>query len=219
MRKLLYIFYLECKTNDWVGRKISFLLGHRIRTSSGNYLEMETCMVWRVTLHVSLSPFHPQWHLGGWMTLWSPEEMLDGQHQRVDIPALARTIHKGLLQKIWKKISAELPLMSPQWPNQSRGLTELNWRSEYSFTCFVYCQEFCLSDFLLFGSFNFMFSPWHWDLLRHHIYDKCQTLHEHALAYILIPFQWPWLYFKVTAVSNSFNRRFCVLILLKVETL
>ena len=26
-------------------------------------------------------------------------EMLDGQHQRVDIPAHARTAHKGLLQK------------------------------------------------------------------------------------------------------------------------
>ena len=26
------------------------------------------------------------------------EEMLDGQHQRVDIPAHARTAHKGLLQ-------------------------------------------------------------------------------------------------------------------------
>ena len=25
-------------------------------------------------------------------------------------------------------------------------------------------------------------------------------------------FQWPWLYFKVTAVSNSFNWKFCVLI-------
>ena len=29
----------------------------------------------------------------------SLEEMLDGQHQRVDIPAHARTAHKGLLQK------------------------------------------------------------------------------------------------------------------------
>ena len=31
--------------------------------------------------------------------LWSAEEMLDGQHQRVDIPAYARTVHKGRLQK------------------------------------------------------------------------------------------------------------------------
>ena len=33
------------------------------------------------------------------MTLWSAEEMLDVQHQRVDILAYARTAIKGLLQK------------------------------------------------------------------------------------------------------------------------
>ena len=30
---------------------------------------------------------------------WSAEEMLDGQHPRVDIPAHARTTNEGLLQK------------------------------------------------------------------------------------------------------------------------
>ena len=30
---------------------------------------------------------------------WSAEEMLDGQHPKVDFPAHARTAHKGLLQK------------------------------------------------------------------------------------------------------------------------
>ena len=30
---------------------------------------------------------------------WSAEEMLDGQHQRVDIRAHASAAHKGLLQK------------------------------------------------------------------------------------------------------------------------
>ena len=34
-----------------------------------------------------------------WATPWSAEEMLDGQHQRVDISAHTRTAHKGLLQK------------------------------------------------------------------------------------------------------------------------
>ena len=33
------------------------------------------------------------------MTPWSAEEMLDGQHQRMDNPARARSTHKGLLQK------------------------------------------------------------------------------------------------------------------------
>ena len=42
-----------------------------------------------VTRHDSLSK----------TTLQGTLEMLDGQHQRVDIPARASTAHKGLLQK------------------------------------------------------------------------------------------------------------------------
>ena len=38
-------------------------------------------------------------HPGGWATPWSAEEMLDGQRQRVDILAHARSAHKGLIQK------------------------------------------------------------------------------------------------------------------------
>ena len=38
-------------------------------------------------------------HLGEWSTLWSAEEMLDGQHQRVDIPAHARIAQNGLVKK------------------------------------------------------------------------------------------------------------------------
>ena len=51
------------------------------------------------TRHDSVSKNHPSGHLGGWSTPWLAEEMLDGQHQRVDIPADATTAHKGLLQK------------------------------------------------------------------------------------------------------------------------
>ena len=42
---------------------------------------------------------HSSGHRGEWATPWSVEEMLDGQHQRVDIPAHARTAHRDLLQK------------------------------------------------------------------------------------------------------------------------
>ena len=42
---------------------------------------------------------HPSGHLGGWAMLWSAEEMLNGQHQRMGIPAHARTAYKGFLQK------------------------------------------------------------------------------------------------------------------------
>ena len=55
---------------------------------------------------------HPSKHLGGWTTPWSAEEVLDGHHQRVDIPAHVRTAHSGLLQKTLEE-GAESSLMSP----------------------------------------------------------------------------------------------------------
>ena len=55
---------------------------------------------------------HPSGYLGGWGTPWSAEDMLDGQHQRVDIAAHATTAHTGGLQRI----SAESSLMSPDDP-------------------------------------------------------------------------------------------------------
>ena len=66
-------------------------------TTSGNCQEMETWMVW--ACHTPRQPLqnHSSGHLGGWVTLWSAEEMLDGQLQRMDIPAHARTVYKGLL--------------------------------------------------------------------------------------------------------------------------
>ena len=42
---------------------------------------------------------HSSGHPGGWVMPWLAEEMLDGQCQRVDAPAYARTAHSGLLQK------------------------------------------------------------------------------------------------------------------------
>ena len=43
--------------------------------------------------------FHISGHFGGRATPRSAEEMLDGQHQRVDITAPAGTVHVGLTQK------------------------------------------------------------------------------------------------------------------------
>ena len=42
---------------------------------------------------------HPSGHFWGRETSWLAEEMLDGQHQRVDIPAHARTAHINDLQQ------------------------------------------------------------------------------------------------------------------------
>ena len=68
-------------------------------TSSGNCQETETCMVRVCRMPRQRLQNHPSGHLGGWMMPWSTEEMLDEQRQRVNIPAYARTAHKGLLQK------------------------------------------------------------------------------------------------------------------------
>ena len=88
MTKLLRISCLEHETNDWVWSKINFLVGPQeplLATVKRRTLAWLT----HVTRHKSLSKTIFQ----------SAEEMLGGQHQRVDIPAHARTAHKGLLQK------------------------------------------------------------------------------------------------------------------------
>ena len=48
--------------------------------------------------------------------------MLDGQHQTVDIPAHARTVHKGLLWKRLEEISADLSLNVPPVTQSVKGL-------------------------------------------------------------------------------------------------
>ena len=75
---------------------------------------------------------HPSGNIGEWAMPWLAEEMLDGQHQRVDIAAHTRTTHNGLLQRDWKRSSAELVLTSPRRPNRSRDWTELNWTNYLS---------------------------------------------------------------------------------------
>ena len=68
-------------------------------TSSGNCQETETCMVW--ACHMPKQPLqnHSSGYLGGWKMPWSAEEMLNGQHQRLGIPAHAKTANKGIPQK------------------------------------------------------------------------------------------------------------------------
>ena len=61
--------------------------------------------------------------LGGWATPWSAEEMLDGQHQRVDIPVHARAAHKGLLQK---RLEEDLCSIIPHVPPTTQSVKRLN---------------------------------------------------------------------------------------------
>ena len=68
--------------------------------SWSNCQETETFMV--RACHISWQPLqnHSPGLLGGWVILWSVENVLDGQPQRVDIPAHARTADSGLLWKM-----------------------------------------------------------------------------------------------------------------------
>ena len=120
---------------------------------SGNCQEMETCMV--RACHMPRQPLknHPSGHREGWVTLWSAVEMLDGQHQRVDISAYARTAHQGLLQK---RLEKDLCWVVPHVPPTTHSGKGLNWTETISFTdyssfiihvlCFHHCcHHFCMS--------------------------------------------------------------------------
>ena len=93
-------------------------------TSSGNCQETETCMV--RACHMPRQPLqnHPSGHLGGWAMPWSAEEMLDGQHQRMDIPAQTRPAHKGLLQK---RLEEDFCWIVPHVPPTTHSVKGLNW--------------------------------------------------------------------------------------------
>ena len=102
VRKFLCISYLEHKFNDWVQSKIIFLVRLE-RPLQATVQRRKLAWYRHVKRHDSLSQNHPSRYLGGWATPWSAEEMLDGQHQRVDISTHARAAHKGLLRKILKE--------------------------------------------------------------------------------------------------------------------
>ena len=70
------------------------------------------------------SPNRPSGHLGGWAVPYPAEKMLDGQHQRVDSPAYARTAHKGLLQE---RLEEDLCWIVPHVPPTTRSVKGLNW--------------------------------------------------------------------------------------------
>ena len=68
-------------------------------TSSGNCQETETCIVRACYMPQQPLQNNLSRYFGGWATALSAEEVLDVQHQRMDVPANARTAHKGLLQE------------------------------------------------------------------------------------------------------------------------
>ena len=113
MKKLLRISYLEHKTNCWVWNKINFLVGPK-EPLLATVKRWKPARFWHVKSHDSLSK----------TILPGPaEEMLDGQHQREDIPTNARAAHKGLMQKRLESL-VNHPSCPPNDPI-SQG-TELN---------------------------------------------------------------------------------------------
>ena len=84
--------------------------------------ETETYMIQHVTCHDSLQN-HPSGHLEGWAVLWSAEETLYGQLQRVDLPAHARTAHNNLLQK---RLEENLCQIIPHVPLTTLSVNGLN---------------------------------------------------------------------------------------------
>ena len=106
------------KTTVWCGAVSAFLWVNRsliLQLSRGRNLHSWLC-------HTPWQPLqnHLSGHLGGWAMPWLAEEMLDGQHQRVDISAHARTGHKGLLQK---RLEEDLCWIVPHVPQSVQGLT------------------------------------------------------------------------------------------------
>ena len=97
--KVLHISYLEHKTNDWVPSKINFPVAPQ-ELLLATVQRRKLAWFGHVTRHDSLSKTIPQGTVGGDDAVVGREKMLDGQHQRVDIPVHVRTAHNnGLLQK------------------------------------------------------------------------------------------------------------------------
>ena len=121
----------EPLTKDLPDKAQTLFSGHCFHNRSLHTFVKRRKLAWfgHVTRHDSPPPptqkkkkrkNHPSGHHGGWATPWWAEEMLDGQHQRVGIPTRVSTAHKSLCRKDWKRICAELSLVSPRPPNGSR---------------------------------------------------------------------------------------------------
>ena len=90
----------------------------------GDCQETEAHPVWACHLPRHTLQNHLPQHLGGWAKLWRAEEMLVGQHQRVDIPAIAKSAHDGLLQK---RLEEDLCWLILQVPPKTQSVKGWNW--------------------------------------------------------------------------------------------
>ena len=117
-------YLLPGAQDQWLGAEQDQLPCGSTGTSSGNHQETEICIVRACQAPQQPLKNHPSGHLGGWATPWSAEEMLHGQHQRVDIPAHARTAHNGFLQK---RLGEDLCSIVPHVSPTTKSVIGLNW--------------------------------------------------------------------------------------------
>ena len=100
----------------------------RHRIVSAILLQAETGMVQACHAPRQSLQHFPSENLRGWATPWSVKEMLDGQRERAEVPACARTAHDDFPQKKARKESLlNHPSCPHRQPSRSRDWTELNY--------------------------------------------------------------------------------------------
>ena len=120
--KLLHTSYLEHINNDWMrGNSTSLWVYRKLLwqlTRDGNLRGSGKSRATTASQNTSFR------NAGVSATPWSTEEMLDGQHQRENISALAGTAHMGLLHK---RLEEDICWIVPRVPLTTRSVNELNW--------------------------------------------------------------------------------------------
>ena len=110
-------------TGDWMQNEINLLVGP-LESLLATVKREKLADLGHVTRHDSLCKSILRSTLEGGRCQGLAEEVLDGQHQRVDIPAHARTAHKGILQKI---LEEDLCWIVPPVPPTTQSVKGLNW--------------------------------------------------------------------------------------------
>ena len=113
MRKFLRISYLEHKTNGWVRGKVNFLVGQQ---ESFLAIVKRRKLAWfgHVTRYDSFSQTILQGTLEGERRCGQQRKCwMDNVKERTSLP-MPELLERASCRKDWKRISADLSLMSPQ---------------------------------------------------------------------------------------------------------
>ena len=109
------------------GKVTGHCLGNSILRGSWAKVDVESWTNWLSFYSLRAGNLH---HSGmshtirGWAMPWSSDEMLVGQHQRVDVSARARNVHKGPWQK---RLEEDLCWIVPHVPLRIQLVKGLSW--------------------------------------------------------------------------------------------